>query len=1293
MAGYRVERELGRGASGAVFLARDEHLDRPVALKLLSPELAADERFRERFLRESRIVAHLDHPGVVPVYAAGEVDGRLYLAMRYVDEGDLRGAIERDGRLEPARMLRILRQVAEALDAAHGEGLIHRDVKPGNILVGAGDRAYLADFGLAKHATTVQSLSRESPFSGTIAYVAPEQIQGGAVDGRCDVYALGCVAFECLTGRPPFDRETDVAVVLAHLQDPPPSVSALRPDVSAALDAVIERALAKRPDDRYATCAELVEDAAAAAGGGEVVRREGRAQLRTFLIADVRGYTRYTQEHGDEAGAALAAAFAELVERTVKANGGRLIELRGDEALVAFDSARNALRAALAVQAQVEEAGLPRGVGIGLDAGEAVPVGAGYRGGALNMAARLCSLARPGQVLATDGVTHLARAVDGVRYLGGRLERLKGIDHPVRVVEVVPLQRGDAVLNRLRRRTHGRRWIPALGVAAVVATGIAAGIVFAGGDAPRAGPPGRLRTIAIFDPKTLAYRGAVPVGATTFEQRGGVGWLWSMADGELLRIDPRTRRVAHRYPVGAIHQWTVGAGAVWLTSADHPVILRVQPTFDRISRIPLPSGGGTGDGIALGDGSIWVAQGEFGDAQVQRLSLESHDLEESIPFVGASIVRYGDGAVFAANSVTGDIIKIDPATNRQVWSSRLHPWLPDILPAAGYLWVTVDSDAGVYRLDERTGAQVGTIVHTGDGSGALSFGLGRVWVANSRAGTVTRIEPVSGAVATVAVGNAPVQAGVTAGAVWVGMLPRPPDVASTLHGDVAHFVLREDWLEDIDPAIAWASRKWELEYATEAKLFNYHDPDATHSGTELVPELATGLPQASADRRTYTITVRPGFRFSPPSGRPVTAQTVRYSLERALSPELGDFRPASFFLTDLVGEDDFESGRTSHIQGLSVRGDRLTMRFTTPKPDLAEILAMPFFSVVPDGTPASGFDVGVHPIASAGPYYLSYDNRGWQAVLRANSNYRGDRPHRLDAVVYEMGINTGPAARRIERGTLDYASEDYPDEGVFAAGLPVSRAYGTPAKRAGRPWYAFVPAPGTAFLAFNTAHGVFRDTRWRRAVNLAIDRPALAAASGARPTDRYLPPMQGVDRDTHVYPVGTPTGGDIAKARALVGNATASALLETCQETDCRTRARILRQDLARIGIRLRVRTFNSVQGSAPPGYDIVDGGWIVDEFDPANMLDAAFASGQSPYGTFDDPTWRRRFDAAAALPPPRRFAALSDVELGLVRRAAPWAAYATMGTPAFFSGRLGCIRFSPVYPGPDIAGLCLDGG
>jgi class 3 adenylate cyclase len=278
---------------------------------------------------------------------------------------------------------------------------VHRDVKPGNILVDEEDTRFLADFGLAKACRDRQQPEREGAFSGTIDYIAPEQIEGGEVDGRADVYALACVLFESLTGRPPFERETDVAVVFAHLKDPPPTLTALRPELPEALDAVLARGMAKDPDDRYRTAGELIADARAAIGDGDgVVAPTRAAQLRTFLIADVRGYTRYTQQHGDEAAAALASAFAELVGDAVAAHDGRVIELRGDEALVVFDSARQALQAALAVQEAVADRELARGVGIGIDAGEAVPVGKGYRGGALNMAARLCSLAGPGEVLA-----------------------------------------------------------------------------------------------------------------------------------------------------------------------------------------------------------------------------------------------------------------------------------------------------------------------------------------------------------------------------------------------------------------------------------------------------------------------------------------------------------------------------------------------------------------------------------------------------------------------------------------------------------------------------------------------------------------------------------------------------------------------------------------------------------------------------------------------------------------------------------------------------------------------------
>src|SRR5262245_34823810 len=230
--GFRVGGLLARGAMGAVYVAEDAD-GRRVALKLLSPELAHDERFRQRFLRESRLAAALDHPNVVQTLAAGEDGGVLYLAMEYVDGIDLRELLRREPRLEPGRAVSLVAQVAAALDAAHAAGLVHRDVKPGNVLV-AGERAYVCDFGLARHVASVGSLTGGRGFVGTVDYVAPEQIRGEKVDGRADVYALGCVLFECLTGERPFEHETELAVVFAHLNEPAPRPTELLPELPDA---------------------------------------------------------------------------------------------------------------------------------------------------------------------------------------------------------------------------------------------------------------------------------------------------------------------------------------------------------------------------------------------------------------------------------------------------------------------------------------------------------------------------------------------------------------------------------------------------------------------------------------------------------------------------------------------------------------------------------------------------------------------------------------------------------------------------------------------------------------------------------------------------------------------------------------------------------------------------------------------------------------------------------------------------------------------------------------------------
>ena len=259
--GYRIEALIGRGGMGAVYRAAEEGLGRNVALKVIAPELAQDERFRERFLRESRIAASLDHPHVIPIYQAGEQDGVLFLAMRYVEGSDLAKLVAEEGALEPKRAIDLLSQIAEALDAAHEKGLIHRDVKPSNVLIAraAGrEHCYLGDFGLTKRTGSLSGVSVAGEIVGTLEYVAPEQITGDPMDERSDVYSLGCVVYECLTGQSPFPRATDVALLWAHVHEEPTPPSKARPELPKELDTVLTRALAKEPGRRYRSAGELV---------------------------------------------------------------------------------------------------------------------------------------------------------------------------------------------------------------------------------------------------------------------------------------------------------------------------------------------------------------------------------------------------------------------------------------------------------------------------------------------------------------------------------------------------------------------------------------------------------------------------------------------------------------------------------------------------------------------------------------------------------------------------------------------------------------------------------------------------------------------------------------------------------------------------------------------------------------------------------------------------------------------------------------------------------------------------
>lgn len=283
--GYRVERLIGRGGMGIVYLAQDVEAGTQAALKLLTPDLVEGPGFKERFQREADYANAIDHPNIIKSFRAGETGGILYMGMEYVDGTDLKAVLQTEGRLDPDRTTAILGQVASALDAAHEGGLLHRDVKPGNIMIASGrghqeeGHAYLTDFGLSKNPSSDSvALTNAGEFVGTIDYTAPEQVLGKPLDGRADVYALGCVVYECLTGSVPFQKPRDVEVIYAHIQDPPPRLSEARPDLPVELDAVISRAMAKDPAERQATCAELIEEVRTAAGLGGTPAGAGPAQ-------------------------------------------------------------------------------------------------------------------------------------------------------------------------------------------------------------------------------------------------------------------------------------------------------------------------------------------------------------------------------------------------------------------------------------------------------------------------------------------------------------------------------------------------------------------------------------------------------------------------------------------------------------------------------------------------------------------------------------------------------------------------------------------------------------------------------------------------------------------------------------------------------------------------------------------------------------------------------------------------------------------------------------------------------
>jgi YVTN family beta-propeller protein len=571
IAGYRIEALIGRGGMGAVYRAEEQGLARKVALKVIAPELAQDERFRERFLRESRIAASLDHPHVIPIYQAGEENGLLFLAMRYVEGTDLARLAAEEGALESRRALDLLSQVAEALDAAHQKGLVHRDVKPSNVLIaqpGGREHCYLADFGLTKRTGSLSGVSVAGEIVGTLEYVAPEQITGSPLDERSDVYSLGCVVYECLTGQAPFPRATDVALLWAHVHDEPTPPSQARPELPKELDTVLARALAKEPGRRYRSAGELVAATRSALGIGETPRPE----KRPLRVARARVATR-TGRFVLAALAALAVATAAVVFLT-----------RGDEASVTvppdnvgvIDASSNRVVAAVPVGRQ------PAAIA-------ADPTSVWVANGQDQTLTRLDPETRQvaGTIPLDATPTGVAAGPSGVWVAYGLVGSVARIDPQFETV-ATPIE--DAV-----SRSSGGAIAEGEGAVWLVS---------------------RIGEIARIDPRTgRIKRGIVGNGSSAVAVGEGAVWVTNASDSTVFRLNPRTVSMVRDISVGAGPAGVaVGEGFVWAANQDDGTVTRIDPGSYATRTITVGAGP---TGIAVGAGAVWVANG--GDATVSRI--------------------------------------------------------------------------------------------------------------------------------------------------------------------------------------------------------------------------------------------------------------------------------------------------------------------------------------------------------------------------------------------------------------------------------------------------------------------------------------------------------------------------------------------------------------------------------------------------------------------------------------------------------------------------------------------------
>ncbi len=867
----------------------------------------------------------------------------------------------------------------------------------------------------------------------------------------------------------------------------------------------------------------------------------GQPRIRTFLIADVRGYTLFTQERGDEAAAKLAARFAEIAREVVEDHGGWIIELRGDEALAVFDSARQAIRAATHAQDRfLEETvadpylGLP--VGIGLDAGEAVPVETGYRGGALNLAARLCGRAGPGEILASQAAVHLAQKVDGVRYIDKGALHLKGLADPIRVFRVIS-EEGDPA-ERFRQLAPGRpargpapirlaRRHPAVAVVAGVALVIA--IVVPTTIALRAGGSGERiagDAVGLIDLDRGELTGSVSLGSRPGDVAVGEGGVWvTLPDrGAVMRIDPETMTVRNTIPVGADPSGiAIGAGSVWVTNGGSSTVSRISPdTESLVQTIEVPGGPA---GIAVGRNGVWVANSY--NASVSHIDPESGEVLATIGVGDQPVdVAVDEQGLWVANAASGTVSRVDPERDVEVQEIEVGHGPQAIVAGPDGIWVAKLLDGTVSRIDPDTNAVVQTIDVSGTPSGVV-LGGGSVWVSDESQGSVARIQPPSSSVSTIPVGSHASSIDMGDRALWVSVR----GTESAHRGGTLTALGYAAIMDSIDPAVAYTGMSWNILSLAYDGLVGFRHVGGL-DGATLVPDLSTTIPEPTDGGRTYTFQLRQGLRYS--TGEPVRPEDFRRAIERVfgiMSP-YGTPSGGVPYLSGIVGADGCKPGNACDLsRGIVADDDAGTVIFhlARPDPEFLYALALPFAFAVPARTPDTA--AGTAPIPATGPYFIERYKENEEVVLARNPEFtewsEAARPDGFpDRIVLRLDFDSDQQVGEVLGGTAD-----------FMYFIPPPTIAGLAASHAGQVHLG--PRASTLYMGLNTQSPPFDDVRVRRALNFAVDRRAITRLFRGigTPTCQILPPnFPGyVPYCPYTrHPDGTWTAPDLARARDLV---------------------------------------------------------------------------------------------------------------------------------------------------------------